>query len=79
MTDQSSILVGEGSSEDLRLVCPQCGRDDQIDIAALVWVRQTSDGTDIDEADDHSHEWGDDSAVACRACGETGSAKDFRP
>ena len=79
MTDQSSILADECSGEELRLACPQCGRDDRIDIAALVWVRQTADGTDIDEADDHSHEWGDDSPAACRACGNTGPAKDFRP
>jgi hypothetical protein len=60
------------------LGCPSCGRNDQIDIAALVWVRQTPDGTDIDEADDHSHEWGDDNAVICRSCGKSGAAKDFQ-
>ena len=78
MPNHSSIHADDCSDEDASLVCPQCGRDDRIDIAALVWVRQTPDGTDIDEADDHSHEWGEDSAVICRSCGKSGTAKEFQ-
>ena len=78
MSTASSICADDCSDDDGYLVCPQCGRNDRIDIAAFVWVRQTPDGTDLDEARDHSREWGDDRAVICRSCGKSGSAKDFR-
>jgi hypothetical protein len=58
-------------------VCPECEESDQLDVAATVWVRLTEDGTDADESEDGSHEWGDDSEVHCAGCGHQGTVKDF--
>jgi len=57
--------------------CPKCGGEDRIDIAATVWVRLTSDGTDADLAADGGHFWEDDSAARCVACDHQGTVKDF--
>ncbi len=57
--------------------CPRCMADDQLDIAATVHVRLTPDGTDPDEAECHYHDWGDDTAVFCRACRHFGAVDDF--
>jgi hypothetical protein len=59
--------------------CPKCGGEDQIDIAATVWVRLTGDGTDADEAADGGHFWDDDSPARCVRwrCDHQGTVKDF--
>jgi hypothetical protein len=57
--------------------CPKCGSEDQIDIAATVWVRLTRDGTDADEAAEGGRFWDDDSAARCAACDHQGTVKDF--
>ena len=57
--------------------CPKCNEDDEIDVAATVMVRLTSDGTDADESQDGSHEWGDESKASCASCGFGGTVKDF--
>jgi hypothetical protein len=59
--------------------CPKCGDGSQIDIAATVWVRLTSDGTDADEAADGGHFWGDYNHARCNACDHQGTVKEFRP
>ena len=60
------------------LCCPECGREDEIDIAAIVWVRLCPDGTDATLAHNGDHEWGDDSAAYCNACDFQGQARHLR-
>jgi hypothetical protein len=57
--------------------CPKCGADDRIDIAATVFVRLTSDGTDADESKIGDHEWDNDSLAVCYACGFSVTVRDF--
>jgi hypothetical protein len=58
--------------------CPKCGRDDKIDIAASVWIRLVSEGTDADQSHDGSHEWDDGSAAKCAACDYADKVATFR-
>lgn len=58
--------------------CPQCRRDDQIDVAAQVWVRLTPDGSDQDEAENADTEFNQQSGAMCAACGFHGNLDDFR-
>ena len=60
MTENTRKLTVE---EQWGVCCPNCGRDDQLDVAALVFVRLTPDGTDVDDAVDGSHEWDDEIAT----------------
>lgn len=62
-----------GNQWDLR--CPGCGRDDEIDIAAAVWVRLCPDGTDDTLAHNGDHEWDDDSPAYCHACDFQGEVR----
>ena len=55
--------------EEWGLQCPQCGRDDKLNIAMLVWGRLYADGTDTSVPDDSSHTWNDQSDCQCAACG----------
>ena len=64
-------------AKEWHLRCPKCGRDDQLDIEALVMVRLTPDGTDADESISGDHTWGDDSVIVCAACDHTAKVKDF--
>ena len=64
-------------SNQFDMKCPRCGSDEQIDIAAAVWVRLCPDGTDIFEAHNGDHTWDDDSAAVCCACGHNGTAREF--
>jgi hypothetical protein len=57
--------------------CPQCNKDHKIDVAAKIWVRLVPDGTDVDEAQDHDHEWDENSQAICRACDFQGTVADF--
>jgi hypothetical protein len=63
------------STWDMR--CPQCFEDHKIDVAAKIWVRLVPDGTDVDEAQDHDHEWDEKSPAVCRACDFQGTVFDF--
>ncbi|MGA8756643.1 MAG: hypothetical protein WB611_09965 [Stellaceae bacterium] len=75
-------LVAELKAEpgnDFDMRCPKCGDTSQIDIAATVWVRLTSDGTDADEAADGGHFWDDDSRACCAACDHQATVKEFQP
>lgn len=60
------------------LQCPTCAQDDQIDVAARVWVRLSTDGTDLTAAANGDHEWSDDAHATCHACGFAGTVKHFR-
>ena len=51
------------------LQCPQCQRDDQLNIAMTIWGRLYADGTDTEEPNDGSHEWDEQSKCQCEACG----------
>jgi hypothetical protein len=60
------------------MTCPDCGHSDALDVAALVWVRLTRDGTDADASHDGSHEWDDDADCVCAACGWRGTVLNAR-
>ena len=64
-------------SNQFDMKCPCCGGDDEIDIAATVWVRLCHNGTDIFEAHNGDHEWSDGSDAQCCACGHTGTVREF--
>jgi hypothetical protein len=64
-------------SNSFDYLCPYCGSGDQLDIAATVWVRLTSDGTDCDASEDGGHEWGDDNSCICQGCGWQGFVKNL--
>jgi hypothetical protein len=78
---RSSSLYGEEAAEEIGnqfgLRCPMCGRGDEIDIAATVWVRLCPDGTDVTAAANGDHEWCNQSSALCAACGHGGSVSDF--
>lgn len=59
------------------LRCPECGKGDEIDIAATVWVRLCPDGTDATHAANGDHEWCDHSGAICAACGHAGNVNEF--
>jgi ribosomal protein S27E len=59
--------------------CPKCGDEDHIDIAAEVWVRLTSDGTDADASACGDHIYTPESAAECGACGHHGTVAQFTP
>jgi len=73
-------LLGSDSAANgpTQLTCPECKDHSRIDIAALVWVRQTTDGTDADAADDQSHDWDGASPCICRSCGHSGTVTQFQ-
>jgi hypothetical protein len=75
---QDGRLVGTLTTLALHVrKIPRCGADDEIDIAATVWVRLCHDGTDIFEAHNGDHTWDDDSDAQCCACGHTGTVREF--
>lgn len=62
---------------DFDMKCPECGRSDEIDVAAVVWIRLCNGGTDVTAAENGDHEWDDNSAAYCASCSHTGVACDF--
>lgn len=54
--------------------CPKCGSEDDISVAATIWVRLYSNGGDVDG----DQEWTDDSPCQCRDCGHEATVKDFQ-
>ncbi|MGH9808302.1 MAG: hypothetical protein ACRD9W_13765 [Terriglobia bacterium] len=60
------------------LRCPHCGRSDEIDIAATVWVRLCPDGTDVTAAANGDHDWEQGSSAKCCACGYHATVAEFR-
>ena len=64
-----------GNAHGLR--CPECGKGDEIDIAATVWVRLCPDGSDVTQAANGDHEWSNNSGAVCQACGHSGNAAEF--
>lgn len=62
---------------DFGMKCPDCGRSDQIDVAATVWVRLCPDGTDVYEAENGDHEWSGDSTAKCCSCDHVGTVATF--
>ena len=69
MTDQPGNSYG--------MKCPSCGESNQIDVAAIVWVRLCQDGTDIFEAANGDQEWTDTSAAYCGSCDHAGTVASF--
>ncbi len=61
--------MSDTPNETSGTVCPSCGRIDQIDVAATVWVRITDNGTDADASSDGHHEYDGASAASCGAAG----------
>lgn len=62
---------------DFGMRCPKCGASNQIDIAATVWIRLCSDGTDVMQAANGDHEWETGSLAACHSCGHSATVWDF--
>src|SRR4051812_28198418 len=52
---------------DLR--CPQCHKDDKIEILAKAWVRITPIGTDASLTSTLDHQWHGTSQCRCGHCG----------
>lgn len=69
--------LAEELGNQFGLRCPDCGKGDQIDIAATVWVRLCPDGTDVTQAANGDHEWSNQSGAACAACGHASKVTDF--
>jgi hypothetical protein len=64
--------------------CPQCLSTDTLEVVVEVFAKiNQSDAdnieTDIDEAQDQSHDWGDESSMICRVCSYSDQAKAFKP
>ena len=77
-----AVLHYEAESADecgnqFGLRCPDCGRSDEIDIAATVWVRLCPEGTDVTAAENGDHEWENGSSAKCCACGHDGTVAEF--
>lgn len=60
--------------------CPDC-KSDEIEVSIIAWARlKQSEGnleTDIDEAEDRTHEWTAESMMRCQDCGHQGIANGF--
>lgn len=65
-------MATETVKEAWGLCCPGCGRDDALAVQVKSWAKLTPDGTDADDA----HEWDQNSACACDACGWGGTVFD---
>ncbi|MCY4400865.1 MAG: hypothetical protein OXE96_16220 [Gemmatimonadetes bacterium] len=60
-TSNSNVLQG--------VACPRCGNDEQLRIAATVWLDMTDDGTVPSEAPARGdHEWDNDTITECPKC-----------
>ena len=61
--------------ETFGLACPECRRDDKLEIWALTMVALTPDGSvEIDGC----HEWSESHHCECRACGYQAQVERFR-
>jgi ribosomal protein S27E len=58
--------------------CPKCGRDDELDVFATVYVRLTPEGSDTDQAENVIHSWGAATPVRCHSCDHDGTIFEFR-
>lgn len=63
--------MSEGNQFDM--VCPKCGKGDEISVQVSIWVNLCEDGTDYEGGD---HEWEHDSKAICN-CGFDGVVSDF--
>jgi hypothetical protein len=64
-------------AKEWNMRCPECGKDDRIEIQAAVWVLLRPDGTDMTDVRDGSHEWGQYDNAQCVNCDYRGRVKDF--
>jgi hypothetical protein len=64
--------VNENCLEGLE--CPKCGNHDELDIAAIAWLRVVDKGT----GDYKDPEWNDGSACRCPRCGYVATVASFR-
>ncbi|NQV82385.1 MAG: hypothetical protein HQ494_01080 [Rhodospirillales bacterium] len=56
--------------------CPICLDDTGLEISIITGALLHEGGTDTDLAQNHDHEWGDQSAVFCHHCGRAGHMGD---
>lgn len=63
--------------DEWSMACPKCGKDDEIDVLASLYVRLTPDSTDADASHDGEHAWSPASAAKCCACGHSGIVREF--
>jgi hypothetical protein len=61
--------AAECTDNFMNIRCRECGNADKLDIEIVTWARLTDDGTDIDAAHQHDHEWDDNCLVHCDHCG----------
>ena len=66
-------------AEAWEMQCPQCGKDDCIEIEVTSWARLTPDGTDFADAMGcgHEHQWTPESSACCTACDHCARVQDF--
>jgi hypothetical protein len=74
---EAELAEAEESGNQHRLRCPECGQDDQLDIAATVWVRLCPDGTDVTAAECGDHEWDNTTPIKCCACDHSATVAAF--
>lgn len=56
------------------IACPKCGHTEDFNIYMSSWIDITDDGT----GDHGDTEWGDNSAIQCKACDHEGTVAEFR-
>lgn len=59
--------------EEWGMACPECGRDDCLEVEISTMAKLTPDGT---TADEYPHEWDRKSYCRCTACEWEGEARD---
>lgn len=62
------------------MCCPDCGNEDELLIAATMFVSVRDDGTDpyVGTFEDHSQDWDDNSACKCPECQHVGTVGEFK-
>ena len=77
--DQTAIAGGDEEeitvSTEWGLACPKCKEDQDLYIDVTIAVSLSVSGTDDSGS---SHEWDDDNAICCTACGCSGTVGEFR-
>lgn len=69
-------MSNTGLLEDVE--CPRCGHDEELRVAATIWIDVTDDGSVPSEAPGRTdHEWDGDSITECPECGYTSRFRAF--
>jgi hypothetical protein len=76
-------VIEEYGSASLQYQCPVCECETTLEVSVTCWAQLNQEDkdniqTDTTEADDGSHEWDQNSLMACKGCGHVAPAKEFR-